>query len=105
VFATLPVSGLPVAQLVAGFAVLGAGLGAASVASTHAGTEAAGDHHGVASGALSSSAQLGTAVGLALLAPLAANYRLGFLGAGAVALAGTATALLVPRGTAAVAVG
>ncbi|MFL6121979.1 MFS transporter [Actinophytocola sp.] len=105
VFATLPAGGMPVTQLVAGFAVLGAGLGAASVASTHAGTEAAREHHGVASGALNSSAQLGTAVGLALLAPFAADYRLGFLGAGVVALAGTAAALLVPRGTAEVAVG
>jgi MFS family permease len=106
VFATLPAGGVPVAQLVAGFAVLGAGLGVASVTSTHAGTEAAvAEHHGVASGALNSSAQLGTALGLALLTPFAAHYRLGFLGAGTVALAGMATGLLVTRRTDEVAAG
>lgn len=106
VFATLPTNGLPVTQLVAGFAVLGVGLGAASVASTHAGTEAApAAHHGVASGALNSSAQLGTAFGLALLAPFAANYRLGFLSAGIIAMAGMAAGLLVARRTDTVAAG
>jgi len=106
VFATLPGAGVPVVQLVAGFAVLGTGLGVASVASTHAGTEAADPaHHGVASGALNSSAQLGTALGLALLAPVAAHYRLGFLGAGVVAVAGMAAGLLVARGTEKLAVG
>jgi MFS family permease len=97
VFAALPHAGVPVAQLLAGFAVLGAGLGAASVASTHAGTEAvAPEHQGVASGTLTSSAQLGTALGLALLAPVG-TYRGGFLGAGAVAVAGMAAGLLVAR--------
>jgi MFS family permease len=100
VFATLPRTGTPVASLVAGFAVLGVGLGAASVASTHAGTEAAApEHQGVASGALSSSAQVGTALGLAALAPVASTpdtYRLGFLGGGVLAVAGMAVSLLVP---------
>jgi MFS family permease len=99
--ALLPAAGTPVAQLLAAFAVTGTGLGAASVASTHAGTEAAApEHQGVASGALNSSAQLGTALGLAVLAPVAAapgGYRAGFAGAGVVALVGTAASLLVPK--------
>lgn len=103
VFAVLPDTGLPVVQLVAAFVVLGAGLGVASAASTHTGTEAAdGEHQGVASGALTSSAQVGTALGLAVLAPVAAapeRYVIGFLGAGALTLAGMAASLLVPSGT------
>jgi hypothetical protein len=59
----------------------------------------------VASGVLNSAAQVGTAVGVALLVPLAAatagpavmtGYRIGFLGAGATALAGALSSLLVP---------
>ena len=82
-----------------------AGLGAASVASTQTGTDAAdAAYRGVASGVLNSAAQVGTAVGVALLLPLAAaigldtmsGYRIGFIGAGVVALGGALASLLVP---------
>jgi MFS family permease len=101
----LPDHGLPAIQLLAAFGVMGAGLGAASVASTQTGTEAADSaHRGVVSGVLNSAAQVGTAVGVALLLPLAATigldimtgYRVGFVGAGAIALAGALASLLVP---------
>lgn len=48
---------------------------------------------------LNSSAQLGTAIGLAVLTPLAATpdrYHLGFLGAGLVALAAMCVGWLLP---------
>ena len=94
--AALPAAGRPVGQLLAAFAVMGAGLGAAAVASTHVGTEAPEPaHQGVASGVLNAAAQVGTALGLAVLAPVA-GYRTGFVGAGLLALAGLATALLLP---------
>jgi EmrB/QacA subfamily drug resistance transporter len=101
----LPSEGLPVAQLLAAFAVMGAGLGVASVASTQTGTDAADPkYRGVASGVLNSAAQIGTAVGVAVLLPLAAatglstlpGYRTGFVGASAIALAGAFASLLVP---------
>ena len=86
--------------------LIGAGLGAASVASTQTGTDAADPaYRGVTSGVLNSAAQVGTAVGVALLVPLAAatagpavmtSYRIGFLGACAIALAGALSSLLVP---------
>jgi MFS family permease len=94
--AALPAAGRPMGQLLAAFAVMGAGLGAASVASTHVGTEAPEPaHQGVASGVLNAAAQVGTALGLAVIAPVA-GYRTGFVGAGLLALAGLATALLLP---------
>jgi MFS family permease len=102
----LPAGGLPAVQLLAAFTLIGAGLGAASVASTQTGTDAADPaYRGVASGVLNSAAQVGTAVGVALLVPLAAaaagpaimtGYRIGFLGACAIALAGALISLLVP---------
>jgi MFS family permease len=101
----MPGDGLPVVQLVGAFAVMGLGLGAASVASTQTGTDAADPaYRGVASGLLNSAAQVGTAVGVALLLPLAAaigldtmtGYRIGWIGAGAIALAGALAGLLVP---------
>jgi MFS family permease len=60
-------------SLLGGFALLGAGLGVAAVASTARGTAAvdAADQ-GLASGLLTTSAQLGTALGLAVLVPVAA---------------------------------
>ena len=63
----------PLPTLVGGFVLLGAGLGVASVASTLRGTEAldAADQ-GFASGLLATSAQLGTAFGLALIVPFTA---------------------------------
>jgi EmrB/QacA subfamily drug resistance transporter len=101
----VPGDGLPVVQLVGAFAVMGLGLGAASVASTQTGTDAADPaYRGVTSGVLNSAAQVGTAVGVALLLPLAAaigldtmtGYRIGWIGAGAIALAGALAGLLVP---------
>jgi MFS family permease len=92
---TLPPHGLPVAALSAAFGVMGFGLGAASVASTAAGTaEVPEPDRGVAAGLLNSSAQLGTAMGLALTGPLVASaapmlgYRLGFGTAAMIAVAG-----------------
>ncbi len=100
----LPERGMPVATLVVSFAVLGLGLGVASVASTTAGTEAVPEgERGVAAGLLNSTAQLGTAIGLAVVMPLVASvgpmlgYRLGFSAAAAIAVAGAACALTVPR--------
>lgn len=99
-FTVLPADGLPVGQVLTGFAVMGAGLGAASVAATHAGTEAVeAAERGVAAGVLNSSAQLGTALGLAVLTPLAATpdrYHLGFAGAGLLALAAMSVSGLFP---------
>jgi EmrB/QacA subfamily drug resistance transporter len=101
----LPAGGLPVAQLMAAFVLMGAGLGTASVASTQTGTDAAEPaHRGVTSGLLNSAAQVGTAVGVALLVPLAtatgstvmAGYRIGFLGACAIALGGALSRFLIP---------
>jgi hypothetical protein len=103
--ASLPGHGRPIGQLLAAFAVMGAGLGGASVASTHAGAEAADPaYQGVASGVLTSASQIGTAFGVAILAPLATaagsavtgGYRTGFIGACALALAGLLTSLLLP---------
>jgi EmrB/QacA subfamily drug resistance transporter len=102
----LRAEGLPVIQLLAAFTLIGAGLGTASVASTQAGTDAADPaYRGVASGLLNSAAQVGTAVGVALLVPIAAaaagpavmaGYRIGFLGACAIALGGALSSFLVP---------
>jgi EmrB/QacA subfamily drug resistance transporter len=104
-------NGLPVIQLIGAFTVMGIGLGTASVASTQTGTDAANpEYRGVASGVLNSAAQVGTAVGVALLLPLAASigldtmsgYRIGWIGAGVIALAGALAGLLVPAVSAAV---
>jgi MFS family permease len=69
-------------SLLAGFVLLGAGLGVASVASTLRGTAAldAADQ-GLASGLLATSAQVGTALGLAVVVPVTAA-RTGSLGGG-----------------------
>jgi MFS family permease len=96
-------------SLLGGFVALGAGLGVASVASTMRGTAAlASEHQGLASGLLGTSAQLGTALGLAVIVPIAAartdalgaapadrvaGYELGF--AAAAGLAAVAAGLLV----------
>jgi MFS family permease len=99
---TLPRHGLPVATLSGAFGVMGLGLGAASVASTAAGTaEVPEPDRGVAAGLLNSSAQLGTALGLALTGPLVASaapmlgYRLGFATAALIAVAGAISAASV----------
>jgi MFS family permease len=79
---------------------MGAGLGAAAVASTHTGTEAVEPaRQGVAAGVLNSSAQLGAALGLAVLTPLATtpeHYYVGFLGAALLAVAGMCASRLLP---------
>jgi hypothetical protein len=81
------------APLFLAFMVMGAGLGVASVASTKAGV---GDEaQGVASGVLNTAAQLGTAIGLAVLvAPAAAlGFRWGWLGCAAIALSSSVATL------------
>src|ERR687894_280137 len=102
-----------VGYVLAGAALSGLGLGCASVASTARGTSAVerGDR-GLASGFMNTSAQVGTALGLAVLISLAAarttalsggtgagpealvaGYRLAFLAAAGVASLGVAAAL------------
>jgi len=96
--------GLRPLLLISSFTVMGLGLGVASVASTTAGLAAVSDgERGVASGLLNSTAQLGTALGLALAAPLVASaapmtgYRLGFVAAASIGLLGLASVATVPR--------
>src|SRR4051812_25337096 len=87
--------GAPAAFLPA-FVAMGASLGCASVASTAAGTAAAGAaREGVASALLNTAAQVGAALGIAVLVGLAATAGQGaaFAAAAVVALAGAATAL------------
>jgi EmrB/QacA subfamily drug resistance transporter len=87
--------GAPVAFLPA-FVAMGLSLGCASVASTAAGTAAAGEaREGVASALLNTAAQVGTAIGVAVLISVAAaagNWA-AFVGAAVVALAGATVAL------------
>jgi MFS family permease len=89
-------------SLLGGFLLMGTGLGVASVASTARGTAAApAGVQGLASGLLSTSAQVGTVLGLAIMVPIAAartaaldgghaaavaGYELGFMLAAALAL-------------------
>ena len=101
---TLTADRVPIMTLIAAFVVMGLGLGAASVASTTAGTAAVVAHErGVAAGLLNSTAQLGTALGLAVTSPLVASaapmtgYRLAFMAAAAIAVLGAASSLTVPR--------
>jgi EmrB/QacA subfamily drug resistance transporter len=100
-----------VAYVLAGAALSGLGLGCASVASTARGTSAVeSGRRGLASGFMNTSAQVGTALGLATLLTLAATrtaalsdgaesealvagYRLAFLAAAGVASLGVAAAL------------
>jgi MFS family permease len=85
-----------VAALVPAFALMGAGLGCASVAATGAGTAAAGaGEQGIASGVLNAAAQVGTALGLGALVPLAAagTVTAAMLAAAALALAAAAGTL------------
>ena len=95
--------------LIAGFALMGGGLGIASVASTALGTEALdAGRQGVASGLITTSAQVGTALGLAVIVPLAAagaagaeahvdGYRVGFTAAAAIAAASAGAVALSAR--------
>lgn len=115
---TLPPAGAPVLRLLASFSLMGAGLGWASVASTASGTSSVdAEKQGMASGLLNAAAQVGTALGLAVLVPLAAarsgaaasaageasavalvaGYRWAFAGAAGVAVVGAALALLLVR--------
>jgi MFS family permease len=78
------------------FVAIGLSLGCASVASTTAGTAAAGEaREGVASALLNTAAQVGTALGVAVLVSLAAAAGdwAAFAGAAVVALAGATVAL------------
>ena len=85
------------AALLPAFLLMGAGLGVASVASTASGTAALPpERQGIASGVLTAAAQIGTAVGLALLVGVAAATERGWGYAGAAALAVLA-ALAVTR--------
>jgi EmrB/QacA subfamily drug resistance transporter len=100
-----------ITSLPGGFVVLGLGLGIASVASTSRGTEALDDaDQGLASALLSTSAQLGTALGLAIVLPIAlartaalgdspaarvAGYELGFDVVAALAVTAAAAVLTV----------
>jgi hypothetical protein len=81
------------APMVAAFVVMGAGLGVASVASTRVGVGE--EAQGLASGVLNTAAQLGTAIGLAVLvAPAAAlGFRWGWLGCAAIALSSSVATL------------
>lgn len=84
VLVTLSAAGFAIA-----FALMGAGLGAASVASTASGTQALPEEEqGIASGVLNAAAQIGSALGLAVIVTLASplGYRAGFVAAGALAL-------------------
>ena len=106
-----------VAYVLAGAALSGLGLGCASVASTARGTSAVEeDKRGLASGLMNTSAQVGTALGLAVLTTLAAGhtealsggaasraealvagYRFAFLLAAGVASLGVVAALCLLR--------
>ena len=69
--------------LVAGIALSGFGLGCASVASTAAGTSTASDEdQGLVSGLLNTAAQLGTAIGIALLVTVATARTTDLSGSG-----------------------
>jgi MFS family permease len=98
-----------VLRLLSSFALMGLGLGVASVASTAVGTATVEPaDRGVSAGVLNSAAQLGTALGLAVLIPLATRAAsgpdgvydglwLGWVGAAAIAALGLAAALRLPR--------
>ncbi len=109
ILTTLPSHGVPTSRLLTSFALMGFGLGIASVASTTVGTGAAPPtERGVASGFLNSAAQIGTAVGLAVIVPLTSadaegpgqlldGMRPGFIGAALIAVLGMAAAWMLPR--------
>jgi MFS family permease len=108
ILTALPSRGLPGARLLTSFALMGVGLAIASVASTTVGTTvAAPSERGLVSGLLNSAAQIGTALGLAVIVPLAARagpdpesllsgMRWGFIGACVIAGLGVAAGLLLP---------
>jgi EmrB/QacA subfamily drug resistance transporter len=114
--ARIPPDGGHLSHLLPSFVLMGAGLGCASVASTASGTSAADDEkQGLASGLLNAAAQVGTALGLAVLIPLSAartdalagiapeaalveGFRWCFFGAAGIAVLGALLALLLARG-------
>lgn len=105
VLAAASAAGAPLA-LVAGVALSGLGLGWAAVASTAAATAALPAHQqGLASGLVNTAAQLGTAIGVAVLLTIAALRTETLLGDGVMAgqalVAGFTTALLVAAALAA----
>lgn len=98
--------------LLPGFALMGLGVGFSTVAATASGTSAVGDaKQGLVSGLLNTAMQVGTALGLAVLVPLAAaraaggpeaalveGYRLAFFGgAGLAVLVALVVFLLLRR--------
>jgi MFS family permease len=86
------------AALVPALLLMGGGLGVAAVASTASGTAALGEaEQGIAAGVLNAAAQVGTALGLAVVITLAAatSYRAGF--AAAAAIAGAAALAIATR--------
>jgi MFS family permease len=107
VLTTLPAVGLASARLLTAFAAMGVGLGLASTASTTVGTNAApASHRGTVFGLLNAAAQIGTALGLALVVPMVAaataagppdltGMRYGFAAAGVIAAAGLAVSTLL----------
>jgi MFS family permease len=108
ILTSLPSSGLPGVRLLTSFALMGVGLAIASVSSTTVGTTAAApSQRGLVSGLLNSAAQIGTALGLAVIVPLAARpasdpeamlsgMRWGFVGACLIAGLGLAAGRLLP---------
>jgi EmrB/QacA subfamily drug resistance transporter len=91
-------------SLLSGFVLLGAGLGVASVASTARGTAAlAGRDQGLASGLLSTSAQIGTVLGLAVFVPIAAARTAALPGGDAGEVAGYELGCVLSAAVAAVA--
>ena len=114
--ARIPPAGGHYGHLLPSFVLMGAGLGCASVASTTSGTSAAEDEkQGLVSGLLNAAAQVGTALGLAVLIPLSATrtdalagtqwgaalvegFRLGFFGAAVIADLGALLAHFLIRG-------
>lgn len=105
-------------SLLPGFVLMGSGLGLASMASTASGTSAVESEQGLTSGLLNAAAQIGTALGLAVLVPLSAartesltegladpsgaalveGFRWAFFGATGLAVLGTLVALFLIRG-------
>jgi EmrB/QacA subfamily drug resistance transporter len=95
----VPVAGgAPPLTVLPAFAAMGGGLGVASVASTAAGTAAAGrTREGVASGLLSTAAQVGTALGVAVVLSIAAAAGQGIALSVSAALAFAAAVIVVGR--------
>lgn len=116
-YSGISVEGGYLSYLLPGFVVVGSGLGLASVGSTIAGTSAVtGSAQGLVSGVLNTAAQVGTALGLAVLVTVASartdaliggadptstalieGFRWSFFGGAGVAILGALVALLLVR--------